>query len=138
MENNTNYWKTGVIVTLIFLVGYLAGIGTLVSLHFMKERRLTALRNPAETLTLLTKELNLNQEQRKAVEHIVRQTRRDIFKLRKEARPQLMKLLQQARDEIAVLLNEEQRQQFDQLVEERLKRSMEMRGRMPPWRSPMR
>ena len=137
MENNKNYWKTGVIVTLIFLIGYLAGVGTLGSLRYVRGRSFPGMRNPAETLTLLTEKLNLNQEQKTAVRTIVRQTRRDLFTLRKEARPQVRKLLEKARDEIEILLNEEQREQFDRLVERRLERLMKGPGRRPPRRDPM-
>jgi uncharacterized membrane protein len=134
MENNKNYWKTGVIVTLIFLIGYLAGIGTLISLRYVRERSFPGRRNPVETLTLLTEKLNLSQEQKTAVRTIVRQTRRDLFTLREEARPQVRKLLENARDKIEILLNEEQREQFDRLVERRLERLMKGPGRRPPWR----
>jgi uncharacterized membrane protein len=137
MENNKNYWKTGVIVTLIFLIGYLAGVGTLVSLHYVRERSFPGMRNPAETLTLLTEKLNLNQEQKTAVRTIVRQTRRDLFTLREEARPQVRKLLEKAREEIDALLNEEQREEFDRLVEGRLEQLMKVRGRRPTRRNPM-
>ena len=132
MENNKNYWKTGVIVTLIFLIGYLAGVGTLISLRYGRERSFSGRRNPAETLMLLTEKLNLNQEQKTAVRTIVRQTRRDLFTLREEARPQVRKLLENAREEIDALLNEEQRDTFDRLAEGRLERLMNGRGRRPP------
>ena len=138
MENNKNYWKTGVIVTLIFLIGYLAGIGTLFSLRYVRERNIPAMRNPAETLTMLSEKLNLNQEQKRAVREIVLKTRRDLFTIREEARPQVRKRLETARDEIAALLNEEQRERFDQLVEERLEPLMDMRERMPRGRNRMR
>jgi len=138
MENNINHWKTGVIVTLIFLIGYLTGIGTLVSLRYVRERNHPARRNPAETLTLMTQRLNLNREQKEGVENIVRETRKDLFALREDARPQVRRLLQHARDEIAALLNEEQREQFDRLVEERLDRLMRGRVRMFPLRNRMR
>jgi uncharacterized membrane protein len=138
MENNKNYWKTGVIVTLIFLIGYLAGIGTLFSLRYVRERNIRPMRNPAETLTMLSEKLNLNQEQKRAVREVVLQTRRDLFIMREEARPQVRKRLETARDEIAALLNEEQRERFDQLVEERLEPLLGMRKRMPRRKNRMR
>jgi predicted negative regulator of RcsB-dependent stress response len=138
MENSKNYWKTGVIVTLIFLIGYLAGIGTLFSLRYVRERNIPAMRNPAETLTMLSEKLTLNQAQKSAVREIVLQTGRDLFTIREEARPQVRKRLESARDEIAALLNEEQREQFDRLVEERLEPLMDMRKRMPRGRNRMR
>lgn len=135
MENNKNYWKTGVIVTLIFILGYLAGIATMVSLHYVRERRFAAMRSPGETLTLLAEKLDLTQEQKTAVRTIVRRTREDLFQLREDARPQVRRLLQKARDEIEALLNEDQREQFDRLVEERLERLMRgPRRGMPPRR----
>jgi len=138
MENSKNYWKTGVIVALIFLIGYLAGIGTLLSLRYVRERNIRPMRNPAETLTMLSEKLNLNQEQKRAVREVVLQTRRDLFTLREEARPRVRKRLEAARDEIAALLNEEQRERFDQLVEERLVPLMDRRKRMPRRENRMR
>ncbi|MDX1778932.1 MAG: hypothetical protein R3339_08630 [Thermodesulfobacteriota bacterium] len=135
MENNKNYWKTGVIVTLIFILGYLAGIATMVSLHYVRERRFAARRSPGETLTLLAEKLDLNQEQKTAVRTIVRRTREDLFQLREDARPQVGRLLRKARDEIEALLNEDQREQFDRLIEDRLERLMKgPRGGRPPRR----
>jgi hypothetical protein len=137
MENNKNYWKTGVIVTLIFIIGYLTGVATMVSIHYVRERRFAPKRSPGETLTLLAEKLDLNQEQKTAVRNIVRRTREDLFQLREGARPQVRKLLQKARDEIEALLNEDQREQFDRLVEEGLERLMRgPRRRMPPRRGP--
>ena len=137
MENNKNYWKTGVIVTLIFILGYLAGIATMVSLHYMRERRFAGMRGPGETLTLLAEKLDLNQEQKAAVRTIVRRTREDLFQLREDARPQVRRLLRKARDEIEALLNEEQREQFDRLIEDSLERLMKgPRGGRPPRRGP--
>ena len=137
MENNKNYWKTGVIVALIFILGYLAGIATMVSLHYAREKRFAGMRrSPGETLALLAEKLDLNQEQKKAVRDIVRRTREDLFQLREDARPQVRRLLQKAREEIEALLNEDQREHFDRLVEERLERLMRgpKRGE-PPWRN---
>lgn len=130
METNKNYWKAGVIITLIFLVGYLAGVGTLLSVRYVMARNRDAMRNPAKILSVLNTKLHLNQEQKTAVQNILSQTRSDLIKLREATRPQLIQRLQQTRDEIAALLNEEQRVQFDGFVEERLARFMRMRPRM--------
>lgn len=124
------------IVALIFIIGYLAGIATMVSLHYVRERRFAGRRSPGETLTLLAEKLNLNRDQKTAVRNIIRQTRRDLFQLREDARPQVRRLLQKARDEIAALLNEDQREQFDRLIEERLERLMRgPKKKGPPWRN---
>jgi plasmid stabilization system protein ParE len=138
MENSKNYWKTGVIVTLLFLIGYLAGIGTLFSLRYVRERNIPAMRNPAEALTMLSEKLTLNQAQKSAVREIVLQTKRDLFTIREEARPLVRRRLELARDEIAALLNEEQRELFDRLVEDRLEPLMDMPKRMPRRRDRMR
>jgi hypothetical protein len=131
METNRNYWKAGVIITLIFLIGYLAGAGTLLSVRYVMERNRDAMRNPAKILSVLNGKLNLDQEQKTAVQNILYQTRSDLIKLREATRPQLVKRLEQSRDEIAALLNEEQQVQFDRFVEERLARFMRMRRRVP-------
>jgi hypothetical protein len=79
MENNKNCWKTGVIETLIFIIGCLSGIATMVSLHYVGDRRFAEMRSPGETLTLVAEKLNLRQEQKTAVRNSIYVGPENIF-----------------------------------------------------------
>jgi len=76
MNNKKSKWKLGLIVVLIFIIGYLAGIGTLISLWYFKFSPLSYMGDPARIMSRLTKTLNLNQEQKETVEQIVQRTER--------------------------------------------------------------
>jgi hypothetical protein len=130
MENNKNYWKIGVIVTLIFTIGYLAGVGTFISVWYFRVSSFNSMREPTKAMAVLTRELDLNNEQKEQVEKIVNATTQNLFELRDETRPRIRNQLRQAHDEIAALLNDEQRRRFDRLVEKRIIRFMKMRERM--------
>ena len=130
----SNKWKVGIIVSLIFVLGYLAGIGTLISLWYFKFSPLSYMGDPARIMHKLTNTLNLNQEQKEMVEQIVQRTRKDLTSLRDEVKPKIRSRLVQAKDEIATILNEEQRSKFNQFVEKRLARFKKMQERMQRWR----
>ena len=134
MNNKKSKWKLGLIVVLIFIIGYLAGIGTLISLWYFKFRPLSYMGDPARIMSRLTKTLNLNQEQKETVEQIVQRTRKDLLHLRDEVKPKIRKRLERARYEIAAILNEEQKSKFNQFVEKRLARFKKMQERMQKWR----
>lgn len=129
-----NKWKVGIIVALIFVLGYLAGMGTLVSLWYFKFSPLSYMGDPTRIMNKLTKTLNLNQEQKGMVDQIVQRTQKDFLNLRDEVKPKIRRRLVQARDEIAVILNKEQRIKFNQYVEKRLARFRKMHERMQKWR----
>jgi len=134
MNNKKSKWKLGLIVVLIFIIGYLAGIGTLISLWYFKFSPLSYMGDPARIMSRLTKTLNLNQEQKETVEQIVQRTRKDLLHLRDEVKPKIRKRLERARYEIAAILNEEQKSKFNQFVEKRLARFKKMQERMQKWR----
>ena len=134
MNNKKSKWKLGLIVVLIFIIGYLAGIGTLISLWDFKFSPLSYMGDPARIMSRLTKTLNLNQEQKETVEQIVQRTRKDLLHLRDEVKPKIRKRLERARYEIAAILNEEQKSKFNQFVEKRLARFKKMQERMQKWR----
>ena len=129
-----NKWKLGIIVALIFVLGYLAGMGTLISLWYFKFSPLSYMGDPSMIMSRLTKTLNLNQEQKETVEQIVQRTRKDLLHLRDEVKPKIRKRLERARYEIAAILNEEQKSTFNQFVEKRLARFKKMQERMQKWR----
>lgn len=127
-------WKAGIIVALIFVLGYLAGMGTLVSMFYFKARSFSYMGRPTRIVNKLTKTLNLNQEQKSSIETIVKQARSDLLDLRDETKPKIKRRLEQAKKEISALLNKEQRIEFDQFVEKRLARLRKMREKMSKWR----
>jgi len=129
-----NKWKVSIIVALIFVVGYLAGIGTLISLWYFKFSPLSYMGDPTRIMSRLNKTLNLNQEQKETVEQIVQQTRKDLINLRDEVKPKIRRRIEQARDEITTILNDEQRNKFNQFIEKRLARFKKMQKRMQKWR----
>ena len=127
-------WKAVIIVALIFVLGYLAGMGTLVSMFYFKARSFSYMGRPTRIVNKLTKTLNLNQEQKSSIKTIVKQARSNLLNLRDETRPKIRKRLEQARKEISMLLDEEQKIKFDQFVEKRLARLRKMREKMSKWR----
>jgi 16S rRNA C1402 (ribose-2'-O) methylase RsmI len=134
MENKKSKWKLILIVALIFIVGYLAGIGTFISLWYFKARTFSSyMKEPARIMNTLSKTLNLNQEQKVMIEQIVKRTQEDLLDLRHEVRPMIRKKLEKARGEIALLLNEEQRGEFNQFVEKKIARFKKMQERMKKW-----
>ena len=125
-----NKWKVGIIVSLIFVLGYLAGMGTLISLWYFKMSSFTYMGSPTKIMNRLNKTLNLTQEQKVIVEKTVRQTRKDLLKLRDEIKPKIKNRLERSQNDISTILNEEQRRIFDQFVEKRLKWFKKMREKM--------
>lgn len=133
MENKKGLFKLALVVLLIFIMGYLAGIGTCVSIIYLKARPFSRLLQPTRSLDELTELLNLNQEQEQAVERILKQTQQELMDLRGEAKLQFRKRLEQARKEIASTLNDEQRRKFDRVVEKWKTRFKTMQRRRPKW-----
>ena len=125
-----NKWKVGIIVSLIFVLGYLAGMGTLISLWYFKMSSFTYMGSPTKIMNRLNKTLNLTQEQKVIVEKTVRQTRKDLLKLRDEIKPKIKNRLERSQNDISTILNDEQRREFDQFVEKRLKWFKKMQEKM--------
>ena len=72
-----------------------------------------------EAFENMKRDLNLNDEQAKAIRAILDQTRNDYRALRTEVRPRYDALRQNARTRIRALLTPEQQQRFDAKVAER-------------------
>jgi len=89
--------------------------------------------HPMRSLDVLTETLNLNQEQEKTVEQLLKQTQKDLLDLRGEAKLKTRKRLEQARKQIASTLNEEQRRKFDRIVEKWKARLKKMQKRRLKW-----
>ena len=133
MENKKSLLKISLVVALIFIIGYLAGIGTFLSLIYFKAHPFSRMLNPMRSLDELTETLNLNQEQERTVEQILKQTQKDFLDLRDEAKSRIRKRLDQSRKQIASTLNEEQRSKFNQIVEKWKTRFEKMHKRRTKW-----
>ena len=67
MEHKTTKnpkWKVALIMALIFIIGYGAGIGTFLSLFFFKARASSYMGNPTRIIKVMSRKLSLNQEQK--------------------------------------------------------------------------
>ena len=133
MENKKGLLKVSLVVALIFITGYLAGIGTFISIIYFKARPFSSILHPMRSLDELTEALNLNQEQEKTVEQILKQTQKELLDLRGEAKSKIRKRLYQSRKQIASTLNEEQRSKFDQIVKKWETRFKKMHKRREKW-----
>jgi len=133
MENKKGLLKVALIVLLIFTTGYLAGIGTFISIIYFKARPFSRILHPMRSLDVLTETLNLNQEQEKTVKELLKQTQKELLDLRGEAKLKTRKRLEQARKQIASTLNEEQRRKFDRIVEKWKARLKKMQKRRLKW-----
>ncbi len=132
MENKKTVCKATLILILVFIIGFLAGIGSVVVFWQVKMRSMPFMQSPTQNLQLLTKALKLNDKQQVEIGKIIRQTRSDLTALREDLRPKVRQRLEQAQQQIAALLTDEQKVVFTQLIErrkEQLKRWRERRSR---------
>jgi Spy/CpxP family protein refolding chaperone len=133
MENKKAILKTALVLVMLFIIGFLAGVGSTISIWRAAKRTMPFMGNPIQTLSFLTKELGLTEKQHADIEQIIKQTRTDLMSVRKEVQPRIRQRLQQAQQQIAALLNEEQRRQFNALIERRKARARKMLKRFSPW-----
>jgi len=99
MEHKTTKnpkWKVALILALIFIIGYAAGIGTFLSLFYFKARAFSYMGNPTRIINVMTRKLSLNQEQKSSIETIIEQSRDDLLSLRDETKPIIKNRLDQA------------------------------------------
>ncbi len=132
MENKKPVFKATLILILVFITGFLAGIGSVVVFWQVKMHSMPFIQSPTQNLQLLTKTLKLNDKQQVEIGKIIRQTRSDLTALREELRPKIRQRLEQAQQQIAALLTDEQKVVFTQLIERRkaqLKHWQERRSR---------
>ena len=133
MENKKAILKTALVLVMLFIIGFLAGVGSTISIWRVAKRTMPFMGNPAQTLKFLTKDLALDETQRVDIEQIIKQTRADLMSVRKEVQPRIRQRLLQSQEQIAALLNEEQKKKFNELVEKRKSRARKMLKRFSPW-----
>ena len=125
--------KAVIVSLLIFIAGFLAGIGSLAAYRHFNPSPLMFLRNPSRAIELFTEKLQLTGQQKTAVEKIVRETQKDLGFVRDEIRPKIKTKLNQAQQEISALLNGEQKEKFNELVQRQKEQMKKMEERREKW-----
>lgn len=110
-------WVALCAVLAVFVVGIVVGV---LSTHLFYAHQL---RNPQQLGALgarlftdsLERRLDLNPEQKREIEQIVRQSRQEAQVLRQETLPRVLDLVERTADRIEEVLTPEQRAEFERL-----------------------
>lgn len=120
MANVSQKWQVRIAATVIFVLGFAAGMLTL---HLV--RGWTHRGSPENRFEELATRLQLNADQKTKVQQIFSDTRQQLQNLRKESEPRVADIRQQADQRLQQVLTAEQWQKFQQM-------QTEMRGRRGP------
>jgi hypothetical protein len=82
----------------------------------------------ANVLRRLSRDLDLQPDQRERVQAILRDTGQEFAKLREEMRPRYQEIRTRSRDRIRGVLDQQQQVKFDQLAAEWQRRAQERRN----------
>ena len=122
MNNLTkNRWQVRVAATIIFVLGFTAGI-----LALNVYRGWARGGGPGNRIDELSQRLNLTAEQKTKVQEIFGDTREQLRAVRRETEPRMEEIRRQADGRLQTVLTPEQWQQFQKLREDRQHRG---RGR---------
>ncbi len=118
MEPTKGSRKAALLVFLVFVLGIaLGGVGTLVTSRVLADRpRASLAHNPAGTLAMFTKGLDLTPDQQKQLEAIFNDTRARYAALHQKLDPEYEQVRQQGRDKIRQILTPEQRPKLEELL----------------------
>ena len=106
--------KVWLVLVVVFVLGSITG-AALTGLYRSRSGS-DRERNPQQRFEKIRKELNLTDEQTKAVSTILDEARNEYRALRGELRPRFEEPRQKARARIRALLSSEQQQKFDAMV----------------------
>jgi hypothetical protein len=112
-------WKAGLMVILIFVLGFATGALTANLMSTASEEQLPPRRRHEDSEWLmkrLTEELHLAPEQSEAIHQILAETGEEYRRLRQEIRPRFREIRNQSRERIRAVLNPEQREKYEELV----------------------
>lgn len=110
--------KVWLVLVVVFLLGSITGA----AISGLYRSRASGSRSdmpPHERFEKMRRDLNLNDEQTKAVSAILDETRNEYRALKTELKPRFEEPRQKARAKIRALLTPEQQQKFDALVAQR-------------------
>ncbi|MBI5393726.1 MAG: hypothetical protein HZA91_00360 [Verrucomicrobia bacterium] len=106
-----------VLVLVVFLLGVAAGV--LGAKLFFESRVRVALSSPESLaqalLQRMSMELTLSDDQRRQIEPVIDDARRDLLKLRDQVKPQLEAIFDRADGRIRPLLTPDQQKRFDEV-----------------------
>ena len=107
--------KVWSVLVVVFVLGSITG-AALTGLYISRSGSDRSERNPQQRFEKMRKELNLTDEQTKAVSAILDEARNEYRALRGELRPRFEEPRMKARAKIRALLSPEQQQKFDAIV----------------------
>jgi hypothetical protein len=107
--------KVWLVLVVVFILGSITG-AALTGLYRLRAGSDKSERNPQQRFEKMRSELNLTDEQTKAVSAILDEARNEYRALRGELRPRFEEPRLKARTRIRALLNSEQQQKFDAIV----------------------
>lgn len=118
MATKSGNQKAVLLVILVLVLGIALGaVGTyLVTSHVLAGPSQTLAHNPANTISMYTRDLNLNPEQQKQIESILSDTRARYADLHHKLDPEYEQVRQEGRQRIRELLTPEQRPKFEDLL----------------------
>ncbi len=119
MDANQGSRKAVLLVFVLFVLGIALGsLGTyVVTTRVLAARpQATLARNPAHTMRMYTRDLNLNPDQQNQIQAILNDTRARYAGLHEKLDPEYEQVRQQGRDRIRQVLTPEQRPKFEELL----------------------
>ena len=135
MDASQGSRKAVLLVFLVFVLGIVLGaVGTyVVTTRVLAARPQGASRNPANTVAMFTRDLNLNPDQQKQIEAILSDTRARYGEIHKRDDPEYENARNEGRERIRKILTPEQEPKFEELLlrmdAERRRREAEEHGR---------
>jgi hypothetical protein len=119
MDANQGNRKAVLVVFVLFILGIALGsVGTyLVTMRVQAARpQATLAHNPAHTMAMYTRDLNLNTDQQGQIQAILNDMRARYAALHEKLDPQYEQVRQQGRDRIRQILTPEQLPKFEDLL----------------------
>jgi Spy/CpxP family protein refolding chaperone len=119
MDANQSNRKAVLLVFVLFVLGIALGsVGTyVVTLRVQAARpQATLAHNPARTMAMYTRDLNLSLDQQNQIQAILNDTRSRYAELHEKLDPEYEQVRQQGRERIRQILTPEQRPKFEDLL----------------------
>jgi Spy/CpxP family protein refolding chaperone len=119
MDANQSNRKAVLLVFVLFVLGIALGsVGTyVVTLRVQAARpQATLAHNPARTMAMYTRDLNLSPDQQNQIQAILNDTRSRYAELHEKLDPEYEQVRQQGRERIRQILTPEQRPKFEDLL----------------------
>jgi hypothetical protein len=124
--------RARLVVAGVFLLGFLAGMATLLVVRARIERRLLDAPDPLARIVVykLNRELRLSPAQRREVYRVTTESRSEVVALSADLLPRLLEVYDRSQARIRAVLTPTQQEKFDRLVAER--RRLLSRAAAPP------